>query len=282
MSTSELLIDSLEQRCTKYLEERQRCADEFSDDAVHDLRVASRRFLALLILLQKIDSPPYLKKLRRTFKKQLDSLDELRDTQVMRAEIEEAVTTLPELEPFGAYVKKRERKLLKIAKREINAIKQGKISRRVEKLKDNLAGPLANRDLTPDLLSAVDDVNADIRQRMSQVDHTRAAIIHRVRVAFKKFRYMVEIVYPILPGFPEKQLDAMHEYQTRMGEIQDVEVFLRTLSKFADKHKDYDPQPVREVYEQRHAELINAYINKMDGFFAFWRETPEKPFPWEK
>jgi len=282
MNAHELLLDSLEQRCTKYLEERQRCKDEFSDDAVHDLRVASRRFLALLSLLQTLDSKPYSKKLRLLFKKQLDSLDDLRDTQVMRAEIAETVATLPELEHFWEYIRKREKKLLKIAQGEINDSKTGKITRRAEKIKDDLTGALGERDLTPNLLSAVDDVNLTVRRRMGQVDHTRAAIIHSVRVAFKKFRYMVEIIYPLLPGFPETQLDAMHEYQSRMGEIQDVEVFLRTLDKFAHKHESYDPQPVREIYEQRHTELIDAYIDKMDELLTFWRESPEKPFPWEK
>lgn len=281
MNAHELLLDSLEQRYSKYMEERQRCKDEFTEAAVHDLRVASRRLLALLILLQNIDSRPYLKKLRRLFKEQLDSLDELRDTQVMRAEIAESVATLPELEPFGEYLQKREKKLLEIALDEISGTKTGKLSRRIEKIRGDLTGRLAERDLTPTLLAAVDDVNLTVRRRMGQVDHTRAAIIHTVRVAFKKFRYMVEIIYPILPGFPEKQLEAMHEYQSRMGEIQDVEVFLRTLDKFADKHKSYNPQPVREVYEQHHTELINAYIDKMDEFFTFWREAPEKPFPWE-
>jgi CHAD domain-containing protein len=282
MNAHELLLDVLNQRSSKYVEERRRCEEEFSDDAVHDLRVASRRFLALLTLLEIIDSRQSLKKLRRTFKKQLDSLDELRDTQVMRAGIAESVAALPELEPFGEYLRKREKKLLKAAEGEIIETKTGKISGRVEKIRDDLTGQLAGRDLAPSLLSAVDNVNLTVRQRMGQVDHTRAAIIHRVRVAFKKFRYMLEIISPLLPNFPESQLEAMHEYQSRMGEIQDAEVFLRALDKFADKHKSYDPQPVRQVYEQRHTELINAYINKMDEFFTFWRETPEKSFPWEK
>src|SRR5512135_3622582 len=100
MNAQELLSGSLEQRYLKYLDERQRCHDDFSEDAVHDLRVASRRLLALLTLLQFVDPQPYSKKLSRIFKKQLDDLDDLRDTQVMRAEISEAAATLPEIAPF--------------------------------------------------------------------------------------------------------------------------------------------------------------------------------------
>jgi CHAD domain-containing protein len=92
---------------------------------------------------------------------------------------------------------------------------------------------------------------------------------------------MLEIIYPILPGFPEAHLKNMHSYQTVMGEIQDVEVLLQTLEEYATNHEVYDPQPVKSFYEQRHTELINTYIENMHEFITFWRETPDKPFPWE-
>jgi CHAD domain-containing protein len=92
---------------------------------------------------------------------------------------------------------------------------------------------------------------------------------------------MLEIIYPLLPGFPETHLKNMHNYQTVMGEIQDVEVLLQTLEEYAANHKKYDPLPVKSFYEQRHTELINTYIETMYEFVIFWRELPDKPFPWK-
>jgi CHAD domain-containing protein len=281
MNAQELLINSLEQRYSKYTVERQRCKDEFSEEAVHDLRIASRRLLALLTLLRAIDPQPRLQQLRRLFKNQLDGLDELRDTQVMLAEISEAIATLPEIEPLEKYLQKREKRLLKTVEQEVRALKNSAISKHIEKIQQDLIGPLASQDLTASLLSTVDDANLTVNRRLEQVDPTQPATIHRVRIAFKKFRYMVEIIHPILPGFPEPQLKSMHDYQTAMGEIQDMDVMLRTLADFANRHKTYDPQPVRQFYGQRHSEALAAYLEDMGQFHVFWRPAPDQPFSWE-
>ena len=288
MSAQELLLTTLNQRYEKYRPERKRCKDEFSEEAVHDLRIATRRLLALIELLRVITlakhpvgAKPRLQKLRRVFKDQLNSLNDLRDTQVMSAEISEMLESLPELIPLQKFLQKREKRLLKTAEREVGAIKISGISHQVEKLRASLAEPAVNQDLTARLFLAVDDAYLKVTLRMRRVDPAQPASIHRVRIAFKEFRYMLEIIHSFLPGFSEVLLKNLNNYQTAMGEIQDVEVMLHTLEDFAAKHKAYDPQPVQHFYEQHHAELINAYIENMNEFANFWRESPDKPFPWE-
>jgi CHAD domain-containing protein len=113
-----------------------------------------------------------------------------------------------------------------------------------------------------------------------RVDPAQPATIHRVRVAFKKFRYMVEIVHPMLEGYPEANLKRMNRYQTLMGEIQDAEVFLKALTDF-DASSSV-PDPVRQNYESRHAESISIYLENKDMLDEFWRRSPQEPFPWEK
>lgn len=288
MSAQKLLLTVLDQRYAKYRAERKRCKAEFSEEAVHDLRIAARRLLALIELLRTIalakpliGANPRLQKLRRVFKDQLDSLDDLRDTQVMLAEISEMLATLPELAPLQKFLQKREKRLLKAAERDVHAFKASVIAHHIENIRADLAEPAASQGLTARLLTAVDEACLTVIQRKGRVDVAQPSSIHRVRVAFKKFRYMVEIIHPILPGFSEIQLKNMNNYQIMMGEIQDVEVLLQTLEGFTAGHEAYDPQPVRRFYEQRHAKLINAYIEKMNKFVTFWRETPDTPFPWE-
>jgi hypothetical protein len=83
----ELLLAAPDRLYGKYLLGRNRCQAAFSAESVHDLRIAVRRMLALVERLQAIEPQPRLKKLRRDFKAQLDSLDDLRDTQVLLAEL---------------------------------------------------------------------------------------------------------------------------------------------------------------------------------------------------
>jgi CHAD domain-containing protein len=281
MHTLELLLASLNQRYDEYLTERKQCKDDFSEEAVHDFRVATRRLLAIIDLLHNIVQHPALQKLRRTLKDQLDSLDNLRDTQVMLVEISETLATLPELLILQKFLQKREKRLLKFADDEIRDLKTKTISNCIEKIRSALNEPTKGLELSERLLAVVDDVCLTINRRKERVDPAQPFTIHSVRVVFKKFRYMIEIIHPILTAFPESHLKRMHDYQISMGEIQDVEVLLRTLDDYAASHKDYDPQRARFFYEQRHSELINAYIENMNEFVTFWREMPDKAFPWE-
>src|SRR5262245_44734250 len=95
-----VLSDSLAERWDKYRAQLKTCKDELSEEAVHDLRVATRRLLAVMDLLRILDPHPRVKKVRRVLKDQLDSLDELRDTQVMLVDISESMTEFPDLQRF--------------------------------------------------------------------------------------------------------------------------------------------------------------------------------------
>ena len=281
MDAQELILKALDQRYQKYVAERKRCREDFSEEAVHDLRIASRRLLALVDLLRAVAPQLNLKNLRAIFKDQLDSLDGLRDTQVMLAEFTETVENLPDLAPLLKFLKKREHRLLEAAEREVHAFKLNSIARQIENVRIHLAALNVEQDLSPRILPALDETRLKVSQRLQAVDPSQPFTIHRVRIAFKKFRYMLEIAAPILPAFPEEQFKAMHDYQAAMGEIQDVEVMLRTLADYADGHHGYDPQPVRQFYEARHSESINSFVEDMQEFVTFWRTTPVEAFPWE-
>ena len=89
------------------------------------------------------------------------------------------------------------------------------------------------------LLRSVDRAFSRTRQLRARIDPRDTRTIHRTRVAFKKFRYMVEALAEYLPGGDRPSAwPAMRHYQTMMGEIQDAEVLLRTLDKFLRKQAD--------------------------------------------
>ncbi|MEJ5225539.1 MAG: CHAD domain-containing protein [Anaerolineales bacterium] len=275
-----LIVNALEQRWETYRTQLKACRSEFSEEAVHDLRVAARRMLALIEVLRGTHPHPRLQKLRRAFKNQLDSFDDLRDTQVMLVEISENLHTLPELAALQKYLQKREKRLLRAAEKQVQDFETGGMARRVSKCHESLLAE-PTEGLAARILQVVDDAFLTVTQRYRWIDPAQAATIHRVRVAFKKFRYMVEVIHPLLPDFPPKLLKRLHAYQTAMGDIQDVEVFLQTHADFAAREPDYDPHPVRLFYERRHAELITTFIQDMHEVHTFWRATPEHPFPWE-
>lgn len=280
-NVNQLLLDALEKTWKDYRKELKRCRAEFSNEAVHDLRVATRRILAMVELLHSISPRPRLRKMSRAFKEQLDEFDDLRDTQVILAEISEILQELPQLQEFQKHLQYAEEKMLRNLRKRIKKFETSEITKRIRKTHEAIEAE-GNDDLESQVMQAVDDAYLLTQQRLSWVDVTRAATIHRVRIAFKSFRYMMEIIHPLLPNFPIENLKRMNDYQSLMGEIQDVEVFTQTLADFSEYTSFPDLESVRRYYERRHAEAISAYIEDMNQLHIFWRSAPDQPFPWEK
>jgi CHAD domain-containing protein len=276
-----LLMEALEKAWKTYLRELKRCRLEFSNEAVHDLRVATRRNLAVIQLLNSISPRPRLKKLMRGFKEQLDVFDDLRDTQVILAEISETIQELPQLHGFRRQQQYFEEKILTSLRRKIRKFQTSDLTRRIRKAHETLEGASPEDYETP-IFQAVDDAYLFTKERLGCVEVARPRTIHRVRVAFKSFRYMVEIIHPLLEKFPSEQFKWMNDYQSLMGEVQDAEVFMQTLTDFAENAAFPDLKAVRRYYERRHTEAIAAFVKEMNRLHGFWRAAPDQPFPWEK
>lgn len=279
-SSASLLIETLEKRWKTYRSELKRCYKEPSEEAIHDFRVATRRLLALVDMLREVSPHPRLSKLRRTFLNQLDGLDDLRDTQVMLVEVTETLGDLPELTPFHEYLTKREKRLLRSATKAIKDFKSGRVRARIDSARKALFKVEDENYQRKALLQVVDDAYEIVLRRFRRVETAQPATIHRVRVAFKKFRFMVEIIHPLIKDFPEDNFKHMHDYQGMLGDIQDVDMLLSTFDEFASRDDSYAPEPVRQFYQQRHTEVVNAFVEDMHQINTFWRPDSESPFPW--
>jgi CHAD domain-containing protein len=281
LPANQLLLASLENRWKSYRVELKRCREELSFEAVHDLRVATRRLLALIQLLNSISPRPRLQKLIRVFKDQLDEFDDLRDTQVILAEISEILQEFPRLQSFQKHLRYTEEKMFRILRKKIKKLETSEVTKRIRKTHESIEAEM-NDELESQIMQAVDDAYLLTKQRYGWVDLARPATIHRVRIAFKSFRYMMEIIHSLLNAFPVENLKRMNDYQSLMGEIQDVEIFAQTLADFSEHDSYSDLDPVHRYYERRHAEAISAYIKEMNELHIFWRSSPDQPFPWEK
>jgi CHAD domain-containing protein len=216
----------------------------------------------------------------QAFKDLLDEFDDLRDTQVMLAEISEVLKELPQLHEFQTQLQSDEEKLLRALRKKIKKFDASDLNKRIRKTEASLEAD-GSDDLESQVMRAVDDAYQLVKERLDWVAITRAETIHRVRIAFKSFRYMMEIVHPLLKDYPTKNLERMNNYQSLMGEIQDIEVFMQTLADYSESASFPDLEPVRSYYEKRHTEAISAYVKEMKQVNTFWRPAPNQPFPWE-
>jgi CHAD domain-containing protein len=116
---------------------------------------------------------------------------------------------------------------------------------------------------------------ARVAQCCRHVSADDTETIHRTRVAFKRFRYMVEALSPLLPSMSDQHRQAMRGYQSMMGDIQDIEVLLATLEKFI-KHGNEDSytERLRTEFTRRKEQLIRVYLNAAGKLRQFWPLQP--------
>jgi CHAD domain-containing protein len=99
----------------------------------------------------------------------------------------------------------------------------------------------------------------------------RPKSIHRTRVAFKRFRYMVELLADHLPA-DDKMLAEMQHYQTMMGDIQDADVLLQSFDKFVRKKNIRSESAIqlREELLRKREWLTKVYMDAAGQLRDFW------------
>ena len=269
------LISELKAQWKRYRKQLRRCQKKFSEEAIHDSRVETRRLLSYTELLAPFLSKRDVRRAERALKQHLDTFDNLRDTQVQLLAVVKLGRAFVAARHFEVYLRKREERFTRQTARNIKRVK----TRRLEKMISKFAGQAARQATHHSTARASAMVLASAARAFHRAEDLRALIdpkdtqtIHCTRVAFKRFRYMVEALRPHLPGIDKQWLKAMHAYQTIMGDIQDAEVLVRSFDKFSSK-KETEPGLAREFHEElvhRRESLIKRYLGVADQLLQFW------------
>src|SRR5207248_1790604 len=119
------LAKGLKKQWKCYQKGLSQCQEKLSEDAIHDLRVETRRLLATLALLGDFLPASRRKKIECGLKQHLDEFDDLRDTQVgleltKRLRQQSAVAR-----DFYKHLLDREKRFTRRAHKRINKVKLG-------------------------------------------------------------------------------------------------------------------------------------------------------------
>src|ERR1019366_2426994 len=236
-----ILAAALDSRWHSYRKQLRQCQEQFSEEAVHELRVATRRLLAQLTLLSCIAPSAALETARRILKRRLAALGDLRDTHVQRLFIEQKTGSFPELVRLRGWLQRRERRLARSAAEKVKRFKTRKLERWIFTLIQDLTANArrfrVQNQLASTVLRAAAQAFAEAVERRRAIDLADLRTIHQTRVAFKRFRYTMESLSPGLTGLSKRQLRALAYYQRKMGIIQDLEVMQACLSRYSRRGK---------------------------------------------
>lgn len=248
-------------------QELSRAADGLGNKAVHDLRVVLRRCRSMAESFRAIDPDKSWKKMRRQATALFDSLGALRDCHVMVDWVEKLGRDDdgPVTHSLTTYLGEQESSLKHQAQAALKTFDQKQWLRWIQQL--------PRRTLRLPLDSEVFQALALERFNAARGLHTQAlktgsdAALHRLRIAIKKFRYVVE---NFLPNLHKDWRDDLKHVQDLLGEIHDLDL----LRKVVDQLSRDAPSESREHWEQmiqsEREKRIQQYRGSMSGEKSLW------------
>jgi len=217
-----------------------------SPDAIHDLRVATRRLQQVIDLVYPSPHSGEIRKLYRGLKRCRSSLSEIRNYDVLLERVDTALSRkrTPRREAWeaiGDYLRelrsvRREKSLRKLAKANLSAI-YVRLKECLPSDRDSAqAAPSAGRNGTgPGLTSdqfyeriseALKTMWGALEQEVALSRHEHdAASLHRTRIAAKRARYLIELIHAFGVSGSKETLIWLRSLQTQLGDWHDLVVF---------------------------------------------------------
>lgn len=215
-------------------------------DAIHDLRVATRRLQQVIDLIYPSPRSGVIPKLYRGLKRCRRSLSEVRNYDVLLERVDAALsrkrTARREAwETIGEYLKasrsaRLEKSLRKLAKANLSAIYvrlkehlpsgENADPASVHSAHNGVGQPLTGEQFYERIGEALQTVWTDLEQEIAQSRHEHSpAVLHRTRIAAKRVRYLIEVIQAFdVPGSKEA-LIWLRSLQTQLGDWHDLVVF---------------------------------------------------------
>jgi CHAD domain-containing protein len=271
------LARALRSRLRLYRQLLHLCQHDFSEHSVHQLRVASRRLIALLVLLSSVVPGAKTEKARKSLKRRLKILGELRDAHVQRDFISHQWPRYPELVLVVDLISRQERRLTRALARKVQEFKFRKVEKCTVALCVELRASSDDATRTDVIASnaygAMAEAFAEVARRRQAIDPGKSQTIHRTRLAFKEFRYIVESLSPAFTGLRRHQLRRFATYQRRMGFLQDLEILQAFITRFVKEHAATEPllRPFIRYLGRRRARALCSVIRHADDLFVLWR-----------
>ena len=265
------LSSSLDQSWKNFSGAWKNSRTKASEKSIHDLRVSTRRLIAILELAKALAGGDEIAQLQRRFKKVLKRMGRLRDTQVLLVNVSRV--------PRTRLVADFKKSLIQREKREIDKIRGKLKPRRKQKLSkavDDVRSEFGSRQTKlgqqkihrsiERVLTSRGNELLKAQRRFLRSQPVNEDLLHEMRIALKKFRYVVEAAQPVLGEAAKERAREMHAFQHLIGESRDVEMLRTTLEKWATKKgKKIAIVPALDRLQLQHDALTKKVVDSLSG-----------------
>jgi len=269
------VVQGLERWWKEYLATLERFQRSASGKNVHDLRVAMRRLSTVFDVIDRFNPDNMIRRARSILKEQLSALSSLRDAHVEMVRMQGFLKELPEMKPFYDELVKKETQQRRAAKkirwkldRKFIETCYNRTMLRLDARRATLSGESARRIIE----ASIDVMFDDLNRKLGEVTQWDFASIHRVRLAFRPLRYMLEMVQPLV-GLDRRQLGSVALLARLMGRIQDLDVLMRDLVE-SNWRGERGLAAVVEVWlslEEQRAEATQRFFRVVPKFGTIWK-----------
>lgn len=260
----------------RVIEKIDRADKRLDSKTVHDLRVALRRGRVLGKEFRQIDSDRDWKKMRRQGAALFHSLSDLRDSQVMQQWVKKlgkesdcptAVLLL--------HAERQEKVLQEHAKHALHHFDRKRWKSLTATLSRRSARVLPGSNVFQAL--ALEKWTAARRLEDVALRTGNGADFHKLRIAVKKFRYVVENLLPQLDG---EWTSSLKKIQDLLGEIHDLDVLIQNAESIG-AFRSTESRQLWEAIQNARGLRIEHYRRLMLGKDSLWRvwrsELPRPP-----
>lgn len=230
--TPPFLEQSGRERADRFQACLKRAARRPGEKEIHDLRVSIRRLLSFCGVAASLSGKEAIPGSEsRRIKELMGPLGRLRDAQVKIEWLKRivpigdegtylyALSVLSDAEKWEGRVRDLMRKTV------VRRLK-------AQRLKMNFPVLPKNRleKKAAGLLAAQRRIVESFRESARNEDNAEA--LHRMRLAFKIYRYSAEVLAPLFPRVTARSLERLHGFQTLLGNLHDFDVLLAEAEKF--------------------------------------------------
>ncbi len=232
---------------------------EVSSKSIHDLRVTTRRLIARLELAGAVSNNEEIVRVQKDLKKLLKRMGALRDLQV---ELENLgrLRANGVVSDFKQSLKRRETREIKTVRMNLKSGKKRRIEESIKALRsdfEHLHSGTENIEVRRSIERLIRTRRSDFFKARRRFKPGNEETLHEMRIALKKFRYVVEAAQPLLGDWAAESGRKMHEYQQLMGNSRDVEMLRAHLERWAVKRgKKVAVVPVLERLTKMRVRMI--------------------------
>ncbi len=218
-------------------------------EAIHDVRVSSRRFQQVLDLLYARPQPKKIRQARRLIRRCRRDLSEVRNCDVLLQRVERVLRRKragqrPAWEALRDYLRQHRQAEFEAAADELARRKLNKLYVRLRKAVQ-AAPETPGTSAGNGALSAGSSFYtrvAESLERVWQDFHTQVTqshrqpgpeVLHAVRIAAKRLRYQVEVIAEFNAPGSKEALDWLRQLQQHLGDWHDLEVTERAMAEAA-------------------------------------------------